>query len=335
MGPVQRRCLLALVTVLCVLASPPPSHLFAVIVSTSTFWFNLRHSSNALSMYATLRRSGVPDSRILLMLSDDGAGHACDARNPLLGTVYNLDGVGGGGEPSLFHARTGVDYAGGDVTADAVLRVLAGRTPPGTPARRRLDSGPHSRLLLYLTGHGGDGFLKFSDKEELASHDLAKALEAARLAGRFASALAVFDTCQAATLGEPIISPGVVVLSSSLRAENSYAAGFDSSLGLALADGFTRALYSFLRDDGEAGTGVPPTRRAPPPLLPRRPGGRHGGGGATLADFLASIPGWRIASTVHTRVDLAAGSGGEAALLQGLRLSAYFSEASEVVRVEE
>lgn len=40
----------------------------------------------------------------------------------------------------------------------------AGRHPAGTPASKRLDSGPASRVLLYLTGHGGDEFLKFHDQ---------------------------------------------------------------------------------------------------------------------------------------------------------------------------
>lgn len=39
-----------------------------------------------------------------------------------------------------------------------------GRHPPGTPASKRLGSGPGSRVLLYLTGHGGDEFLKFHDQ---------------------------------------------------------------------------------------------------------------------------------------------------------------------------
>lgn len=40
----------------------------------------------------------------------------------------------------------------------------AGRHAPGTPPSKRLRSGPRSRMLLYLTGHGGDEFLKFHDQ---------------------------------------------------------------------------------------------------------------------------------------------------------------------------
>jgi hypothetical protein len=48
-------------------------------VCASKFWFNYRHTVNALSVYGLVRASGVPDSRILLLLADDAG---CNARNP-------------------------------------------------------------------------------------------------------------------------------------------------------------------------------------------------------------------------------------------------------------
>ena len=39
-------------------ASTPARDLHAVIMSTSQFWFNYRHTSNALTIYHMLRRSG-------------------------------------------------------------------------------------------------------------------------------------------------------------------------------------------------------------------------------------------------------------------------------------
>jgi hypothetical protein len=49
---------------------------------TSRFWFNYRHVANALSVYRVVKRLGVPDSQIILMLADD---IACNARNALPG----------------------------------------------------------------------------------------------------------------------------------------------------------------------------------------------------------------------------------------------------------
>jgi glycosylphosphatidylinositol transamidase (GPIT) subunit GPI8 len=54
-----------------------------------------------------------------------------------------------------------VDYRGYEVTVENFIRVLTGRLPPSTPRSKRLLSDNRSNILVYMTGHGGDGFLKF------------------------------------------------------------------------------------------------------------------------------------------------------------------------------
>ena len=46
---------------------------WAVLVCASRYWFNYRHIANTLSMYRTVKRLGIPDSNIILMLADDMA----------------------------------------------------------------------------------------------------------------------------------------------------------------------------------------------------------------------------------------------------------------------
>lgn len=50
---------------------------------------------------------------------------------------------------------------------------------------RRLLSDSQSNVLIYLTGHGGDGFLKFQDAEELTNQDVADAIETMWQQNRF------------------------------------------------------------------------------------------------------------------------------------------------------
>lgn len=342
-------------------AAMTPTNTYAVIVSGSRYWFNYRHSANALAVYTLLRRAGVPDDRIILMLAED---HSSKLNNRYLGSVYLaereapvsavpawLRGSGNasrlssdaaswlddteeedasgrapvhvatnsGGSTSLeqliaAHAAEAaaaaavatahipasersrlsvlpqqdceVDFTAGDVTAGALLGVITGRHRHGTPVQQRFSglptrraaapvgaialdaggtsssgtstgsssgpggsqsAGPH--LLLYMTGHGGDGFLKLSDKEEVAAPDLGAAIASALRSGRFGSATALFDTCQAATLHESWWTPGGIAFSSSVRGQNSYAYGVDSAgagVGQALSDGFTRLLWDHL-----------------------------------------------------------------------------------------
>jgi phosphatidylinositol glycan class K len=56
------------------------------LVDTSRFWLNYRHIANTLSIYRSVKRLGIPDSNIILMLADD---IACNSRNSVPGTVYN------------------------------------------------------------------------------------------------------------------------------------------------------------------------------------------------------------------------------------------------------
>lgn len=125
------------------------------------------------------RRLGIPDERIILMLADN---HALSAKNSLPGSVFNDNDRSEGA--NLHPSDVEVDYTGPDVTPESLMRLLSGRHPPGTPLHRMLRSGPSDRVILYLTGHGGDGFLKFHDKEELAAQDLAGAVQQAKLGGR-------------------------------------------------------------------------------------------------------------------------------------------------------
>ena len=114
------------------------------------------------------------------------------------------------------------------------------------------DSG--SNVLLYLSGHGGDGFLKFRDVSNVQSHDLSDALETMRTQRRFNEMLVLVDTCQAATIPEPFVTPRVTSISSSLRGENSYASAFDDFIGQALLDRFTYGTLRFIKLKGHTGT---------------------------------------------------------------------------------
>ena len=147
--------------------------LWAVIVGSSQYWHNYRHISGALTMYDAVRMLGVPDSQIVLMLAGETP---CDPRNAEPGRMVHakLDG------PNLYRPDIQVDYRGAEVTAEAFLRVLSDTVPLDTPASRRLGSHSGSRVLVYLTGHGGDEFFKFRDLHELASQELAAGLAQAR-----------------------------------------------------------------------------------------------------------------------------------------------------------
>ena len=211
---------------------------WALIVDASRYWFNYRHGANALSMYRSVKRMGIPDSRVVLMLADD---HACDARNPAHGRVYGDEDRG----VELYGDDVEVDYRGTEVTPERVIRVLTNRHERGTPRSKKLLPGARSNVLIYITGHGGDGFIKFQDQTELRAEEIADALAQMHARDRYNEVLFLADTCQAATLAKAIRSPRVLALSSSGLGENSYSRFLDPGLGVHVIDRFTYHVLEF------------------------------------------------------------------------------------------
>ncbi|KAK9480751.1 peptidase C13 family-domain-containing protein [Lipomyces japonicus] len=213
---------------------------WAVLVSTSRFWFNYRHLANVLSMYRTVKRLGIPDSQIILMLADDVA---CNPRNAFPGTVYNnadraLD---------LYSNNIEVDYRGYEVTVETFLRVLTDKVDQAiTPRSKRLRTDENSNIFIYLTGHGGNEFLKFQDAEEVSAFDLADAFDQMYQTKRYKEILFMIDTCQANTMYSKFYSPNILAVGSSELDESSYSHHADSDVGVAVIDRFTYYNLEFL-----------------------------------------------------------------------------------------
>ncbi|ORY24787.1 peptidase C13 family-domain-containing protein [Naematelia encephala] len=212
---------------------------WAVLVCSSRYWFNYRHMANTLAMYRTLKRLGMPDSNIILMLADDVA---CNARNSFPATVY----ANSGRQMDLYGDWVEVDYRGYEVTVESFLRLLTGRQPAYTPPNKRLLTDASSNVFIYMTGHGGDEFLKFQDNEEISAFDLADAIEQMSEKRRFNKLLYVVDTCQANTMYSKIYSPNVISSGSSAIGENSYSHHNDLDIGVAVIDSYTHYILQYL-----------------------------------------------------------------------------------------
>jgi len=212
---------------------------WAVLVCASRYWYNYRHIANTLSVYRSVKRLGIPDSQIVLFLADD---MACNGRNGEPGAVYNhknklLD---------LYGNDVEVDFRGEEVTVQNVIRLLTGRQDKNTPRSRRLNTDSKSNVLFYLTGHGGEDFLKFQDDEEISAYELADAFEQMHQKKRFNEFLFIIDTCQAASMIRSAYSPGFVGFASSMVGEDSLSHHVDMGLGVYMVDRFTFHLLEFL-----------------------------------------------------------------------------------------
>ncbi|CAI7677415.1 unnamed protein product [Penicillium pancosmium] len=231
----QAFCLLLLVS----FVSAEHTSNWAVLVSTSRFWFNYRHLANVLSLYRTVKRLGIPDSQIILMLPDD---MACNPRNAFPGTVYsNADRA-----VDLYGDNIEVDYRGYEVTVENFIRLLTDRLDEDVPRSKRLGSDAGSNVLVYMTGHGGDQFLKFQDAEEIGAWDLADAFGQMWEKKRYHELLFMIDTCQANTMYTHFYSPNIVATGSSELDQSSYSHHADNDVGVAVIDRWTYYVLEFL-----------------------------------------------------------------------------------------
>ena len=130
-----------------------------------------------------------------------------------------------------------------------VMALLTGRHSQNTPLSKRLNTNEHSNILFFISGHGGDEFMKFQDYEEISAQDIAHAIHEMKLKKRFKNMLFVVDTCQASTLGSLISTPNVISLSSSMKDENSYAYHSNLHLGLSVIDRFSYQLVEYLQQN--------------------------------------------------------------------------------------
>jgi len=180
----------------------------------------------------------MPDSNIILMMGDD---MACNARNPYPAQIFNNESH----TLNLYDSTVLVDYKGYEVTVENLIRVLTGRHDPSVPRSKRMLSDSGSNILLFMTGHGGDEFIKFQDVEELMARDLGEALQQMHEKGRYNEMLVMIETCEAGTLISRLTAPNVIAVASSIKGESSFSYMNDFDMGQPVVDRFTRRTLEF------------------------------------------------------------------------------------------
>mmetsp|Transcript_17929 Transcript_17929/g.44466 ORF Transcript_17929/g.44466 Transcript_17929/m.44466 type:complete len:264 (+) Transcript_17929:521-1312(+) len=139
-----------------------------------------------------------------------------------------------------------VDYRSYEVNVENFIRVMTGRVDDGVPASKKLLSDSQSNVLVYMTGHGGDEFLKFQDAEEITTVDLRDVFDQMFRQKRYNELLFIADTCQAGTLTTGFRAPNVIGVGSSIKGEDSLSYTVDTNLGVAVVDRFTHFMLSYL-----------------------------------------------------------------------------------------
>lgn len=212
--------------------------LWAVIVATSMDWENYRHQADALAVYDLLRKNGVDDNRIILMVVDD---IAYNQNNPLKGDVH--------GEVGGENLREGaiIDYSGNDVNVQNFKNALLGDMTAGSSDM--LNTSENSNILVYIAGHGGDGFIVFGHSELLIAEEFVRVIEDMYQDGRYRQMLIMVEACHGETMASGLEVPGVIYLTGAARNEPTFGCNYDRQIDAWLSDDFTyQALRVLSRD---------------------------------------------------------------------------------------
>lgn len=170
-------------------------HHWAVIVAGSNSFANYRHQADACHAYQIMKKNGVPESNIILMMYDDIAGNAM---NPYPGQVFNKPTAAG--VPGVdVYAGCVAEYTGKDVNRDVFLAVLTGDADAA--GGRVLGSTAGDNVFVYYADHGAKGLVAMPANEKpVTAKDLQGALETMRSRDMYDRLVVYVEACESGSM---------------------------------------------------------------------------------------------------------------------------------------
>nr|AWD84476.1 asparaginyl endopeptidase 3b [Petunia x hybrida] len=176
---------------------------WAVLLAGSNSYWNYRHQADVCHAYQLLRKGGLKDENIVVLMYDD---IAYNEENPRKGVIIN--------NPAGEDVYKGVpkDYTGDDVNVDNFLAVLLGNKTAITGGSGKVvDSGPNDHIFIFYTDHGGPGVLGMPTKPYLYASDLIGALKKKHASGTYKSLVLYVEACEAGSIFEGLLPEGLNV----------------------------------------------------------------------------------------------------------------------------
>ncbi|KAL8503991.1 hypothetical protein ACS0TY_022645 [Phlomoides rotata] len=174
---------------------------WAVLLAGSNGYWNYRHQADVCHAYQVLKRGGLKDENIIVLMYDD---IAYNEENPRPGVIIN--------SPHGDNVYEGVpkDYVGDDVTVDNFLAVLLGnKTAVKGGSGKVVDSGPDDHIFIYYSDHGGPGVLGMPTSPHLYADDLIKVLKKKHASGTYKSLVFYLEACESGSIFEGLLPEGL------------------------------------------------------------------------------------------------------------------------------
>ncbi|CAH8313056.1 unnamed protein product [Eruca vesicaria subsp. sativa] len=189
---------------------------WAVLIAGSSGYGNYRHQADVCHAYQILRKGGLKEENIVVMMYDDIANHPL---NPRPGTLIN--------HPDGEDVYAGVpkDYTGHDVTAANFYAVLLGDKEAVTGGSGKvIASKADDHIFVYYSDHGGPGVLGMPNKPYLYAADFIETLKKKHAAGTYKEMVIYVEACESGSIFEGIMPKdlNIYVTTASNAQESSY-----------------------------------------------------------------------------------------------------------------
>ncbi|KRZ67041.1 Legumain, partial [Trichinella papuae] len=242
-----------------VISDENPSNKWALLVAGSNGWYNYRHQADICHAYQILRKHGIPDSNIVVMMYDD---IAYNEENKLSGKIINHpDGV------DVYH-NVPKDYIGKashwlnictDVNVKNFMNILLGKEKEmqHIGSGKVIKSGPNDHIFINFVDHGGSGILCFPEgevrevsvecEEKLLAHsftfqmtigELNKTLTEMYRLKKYGQMLIYIEACESGSMFKNVLPNNIKIYATTAAnaRESSYACYFSDELETYLGD---------------------------------------------------------------------------------------------------
>jgi legumain len=145
-----------------------------------------------------VKKNGIPESNIILMMEDDVAGAR---ENPFPGKMFNKPTAKG--EPGVdVYAGCVPDYKGADVTAKTFLAVLSGDTAnvKGKGNGKVLKSTKADNVFVNFADHGGGEIVEMPNGPYLHASDLVNTLKQMNTNSMFRKLVFYMEACNGGSM---------------------------------------------------------------------------------------------------------------------------------------
>ncbi|KAI0501006.1 hypothetical protein KFK09_019224 [Dendrobium nobile] len=189
---------------------------WAVLVAGSSDYGNYRHQADVCHAYQLLRKGGLKDENIVVLMYDDLANSSL---NPRPGVIIN--------NPKGEDVYAGVpkDYTGDYVTAKNLYAVILGnKSAIKGGSGKVVNSKPNDRIFIYYTDHGGPGVLGMPNGPLVYAKDFIDVLKKKHKSNGYKEMVIYVESCESGSLFEGLLpnNLSIYVTTASNSVESSW-----------------------------------------------------------------------------------------------------------------